>query len=282
MIVCTRWDEGQSASLACGLAELADCEAVVVTLGDQPRLSAEAIRRVIDARGEGVDAARATYGGAPGAPGAAGAHLFDRMRDVTGDHGARNLLMSVHTVEVPCDDLGGGEDVDTPAQLDALRAAMKLEHSFQVNAPLQTVWERLIDVRAGGALPAGRGDHRGRRRRQLPRHVLGAARPDDRGLPRRARDGRGRRGGAPGGHARVRAGQARAGLREGVDRLADERIEGRDEVEVETDFTITGRLARFGRGGMIQDVSNRLLRDFSDCLQKSIEAAPRLGWGAAG
>jgi hypothetical protein len=24
--------------------------------------------------------------------------------------------------EVPCDDLGGGQDVDTPAQLDALRA----------------------------------------------------------------------------------------------------------------------------------------------------------------
>ena len=44
-------------------------------------------------------------------------------------------------------------------------------------------------------------------------------------------------------------------------------------VEVETDFTITGRLARFGRGGMIQDVSNRLLRDFSDCLQKAIESA---------
>ena len=38
-------------------------------------------------------------------------------------------------------------------------------------------------------------------------------------------------------------------------------------VDVETDFTITGRLARFGRGGMIQDVSNRLLRDFSSCLQ---------------
>jgi uncharacterized protein len=45
-------------------------------------------------------------------------------------------------------------------------------------------------------------------------------------------------------------------------------------VEVETDFTITGRLARFGRGGMIQDVSNRLLRDFSTCLQRSIEGPP--------
>jgi uncharacterized protein len=42
-------------------------------------------------------------------------------------------------------------------------------------------------------------------------------------------------------------------------------------VDVETDFTITGRLARFGRGGMIQDVSNRLLRDFAECLQRSIE-----------
>ncbi len=45
-------------------------------------------------------------------------------------------------------------------------------------------------------------------------------------------------------------------------------------MHVDTDFSITGRLARFGRGGMIQDVSNRLLREFSDCLQQSIEAAP--------
>ena len=45
-------------------------------------------------------------------------------------------------------------------------------------------------------------------------------------------------------------------------------------VDVETDFTITGRLARFGRGGMIQDISNRLLKDFADCLQQRIEAPP--------
>jgi molybdenum cofactor cytidylyltransferase len=121
-VICARWDEGQSASLACGLAELTECEAVVVTLGDQPRLSPEAVRRVIAARGEGAEALRATYDGAPGHPVLLEHHLFERMRDVTGDHGARNLLMSVPTREVPCDDLGGGEDVDTPAQLDALRA----------------------------------------------------------------------------------------------------------------------------------------------------------------
>ena len=42
-----------------------------------------------------------------------------------------------------------------------------------------------------------------------------------------------------------------------------------------TDFTITGRLARFGRGGIIEDVSNRLMRDFATCL------STRLGEPAA-
>ena len=121
-VICDRWEEGQSASLACGLAELSECEAVVVTLGDQPRVSPEAIRRVIAARGGGAAAVRATYRGAPGHPVLLERELFERLRDVTGDHGARNLLLSVSSREVPCEDLGGGEDVDTPAQLDALRA----------------------------------------------------------------------------------------------------------------------------------------------------------------
>jgi molybdenum cofactor cytidylyltransferase len=120
-VACERWDEGQAASLASGLAELAGCEAVVVTLGDQPRLSPDSIRRVIGARGEGAAAVRATYHGEPGHPVLLERELFDRLRDVSGDHGVRNLLLSVPTREVPCEDLGGGEDVDTPAQLDALR-----------------------------------------------------------------------------------------------------------------------------------------------------------------
>lgn len=119
-VVCERWDEGQSASLACGLAHLGDCEAVVVTLGDQPRMSADAIRRVIDARGGGAMAVRATYDGEPGHPVLLEQQLFARLRDVSGDHGARSLLMRVRVRGVPCEDLGGGEDVDTADQLDAL------------------------------------------------------------------------------------------------------------------------------------------------------------------
>jgi CTP:molybdopterin cytidylyltransferase MocA len=132
-VVCPRWEEGQSASLAYGLAELEDCEAVVVTLGDQPRVSPGAIRRVIDGRNThvgpdgprgtgGCSAIRATYNGNPGHPVLLEQALFEPLRDVSGDKGARNLLLSVPVRDIPCDDLGGGEDVDTPAELDTLRA----------------------------------------------------------------------------------------------------------------------------------------------------------------
>jgi molybdenum cofactor cytidylyltransferase len=121
-VLCDRWQEGQSASLACGLAAAPDADAVVVTLGDQPRVRPEAIQRLVAARGDGAAVVRATYGAVPGYPLLLERELLGRLRDVTGDHGARNLLMSVPTREIPCDDLGGGEDVDTRSQLDALRA----------------------------------------------------------------------------------------------------------------------------------------------------------------
>ena len=148
---------------------------------------------------------------------------------------------------------------------------MKLEHSFQVNAPLETVWDRLIDVqKVAPCLPgaeiteAGQdGSYRGTFSVRLGpttavyRGELAMDEVDEAAhrVVMRA-SGQDKRG----------QGSAKASI---VSRLAE--AEGVTTVEVETDFTITGRLARFGRGGMIQDVSNRLLRDFSDCLQKSIE-----------
>jgi hypothetical protein len=51
------------------------------------------------------------------------------------------------------------------------------------------------------------------------------------------------------------------------------RQEGEETVvDVATDFNITGRLARFGRGGMIEDISKRMMRDFSQCLQATLAA----------
>jgi carbon monoxide dehydrogenase subunit G len=158
---------------------------------------------------------------------------------------------------------------------------MKLEHSFQVSAPLERVWDALIDVeRVAPCLPGAEiteggedGTYRGTfsvrlgpttaaYRGELAMDEVDAA--AHRAVMRaKGQDKRGQ-------------GSAKATI---VSTMREEG--GATTVEVETDFTITGRLARFGRGGMIEDVSNRLLRDFSDCLQKTIETSEATPEGAA-
>jgi uncharacterized protein len=151
---------------------------------------------------------------------------------------------------------------------------MKLEQSFTVDAPVAQVWEALIDVeRIAPCLPGA--------------EITGV--DDD---------------GAYQGTFSVKLGPTTAAYRgslkmESVDEAArtatmsakgtDKRGQGgasativstmREEsgsthVEVLTDFHITGRLARFGRSGMIEDISKRLMRDFATCLQSTIGAAP--------
>ena len=148
---------------------------------------------------------------------------------------------------------------------------MKLEHSFDVQAPVDRVWEALIDIeRVAPCLPgaeitesADDGTYKGNFTVKLGpttasyRGELHLEQVDE--AARRATmsaSGQDKRG----------QGSAKATI------VSSVRGEGETtHVDVETDFTITGRLARFGRGGMIQDLSNRLLRDFAQCLQRSIE-----------
>ena len=150
---------------------------------------------------------------------------------------------------------------------------MKLEQSFEVAAPLERVWEALIDVRrVAPCLPGAEidpdsdddGTYRGSFTVKLGpttasyRGQLHMEEVDEaaRRVVMRA-SGQDKRG----------QGTAKASIVSVMSSQGDT-----TKVDVETDFTLTGRLARFGRGGMIQDVSNRLLRDFSSCLQSSIES----------
>ena len=48
VVVCERWREGQAASLRRGLAELGSASKVIVTLGDEPLLTADVVARFVD------------------------------------------------------------------------------------------------------------------------------------------------------------------------------------------------------------------------------------------
>jgi CTP:molybdopterin cytidylyltransferase MocA len=117
------WETGMATSLRAGLAAvLADrsVTAMTVSLADQPRIGAEAYRRLVAAHADGADLAVATYGGKRGHPVLIGRAYFDEAMKMTGDQGARTLLTKPEVVEVPCDGTGETTDVDTPADLAAL------------------------------------------------------------------------------------------------------------------------------------------------------------------
>jgi uncharacterized protein len=148
---------------------------------------------------------------------------------------------------------------------------VKLQQSFEVRAPVERVWETLIDIeRVAPCLPGAEiteaGDDGVYRGNFTVR--LGPTTAAYRGeLDMEEQDASAHR-------AVMRArGQDKRGQGSAKATIVS-RLEGAGEVTrvvVDTDFTITGRLARFGRGGMIQDVSNRLLKDFAECLQQRIE-----------
>ena len=149
---------------------------------------------------------------------------------------------------------------------------MKLEQTFKVQAPIEKVWEALIDVeRVAPCLPGAEitesdesGTYKGNFTVKLGpttaayRGELQMESVDEasRTVTMKA-SGQDKRG----------QGGAKATI---VSVMREE--DGATAVDTVTDFTITGRLARFGRGGMIKDISNKLLKDFSACLAENIEA----------
>ena len=151
---------------------------------------------------------------------------------------------------------------------------MKLEQSFEVAAPIDQVWAALNDLeRVAPCLPGAAitehdedGTYHGTFQVKLGpttaayRGTIKIESADESThtatLKARGTDKRGQGG-------------ASATI---VNTLTEH--DGATTVHADTDFAITGRLARFGRGGMMEDISNRLLRDFSTCLQSRLADAP--------
>jgi uncharacterized protein len=147
---------------------------------------------------------------------------------------------------------------------------MNLEQSFTVAAPVEQVWAALIDVeRVAPCLPGaevtGHDDegnydgaftvklgpttasYRGHLKMESLDEASHTAVMSAKGTDRR---------GQGGASATITSSMRQEGAATRVD--------------VSTEYHITGKLARFGRGGMIEDISKRMLRDFGACLQSSL------------
>ena len=116
-----RWRDGMGRSLACGIGVLPPrARAALVCLGDQPRVQAEDLARLVAAwrrNPRGVAAAR--YEGRLGVPAIFPRRWFSALRHLKGDRGARAMLASARGVTgVPM--ARAAFDLDRPEDLAEL------------------------------------------------------------------------------------------------------------------------------------------------------------------
>jgi carbon monoxide dehydrogenase subunit G len=145
---------------------------------------------------------------------------------------------------------------------------MKLEQSFEVQAPLQRVWEALIDVeRVAPCLPGAAitghnpdGSYNGEFKVKIgPTSAAYSGKLQMENIDEAAHSATMQAAGTD------KRGQG--GAKATIVSSVAETDGGATTVNVNTEYHITGRLARFGRGGMIEEISNRLLGEFAKSLQ---------------
>lgn len=122
------YQEGLAASVRAAAAAVRPGEALVVCLGDMPRVSAAVLDRLIDAYRRFPDKAayQPQFEGRRGNPVLWAAPAVASLAALRGDEGARALLKRLGdaVLEVPVGDDGIFMDIDTPR---ALRAARRQE-----------------------------------------------------------------------------------------------------------------------------------------------------------
>lgn len=113
-VINDKWEEGMGSSIRLGVRACgAVAEGVVVMTCDQPAVTAEHLRLLMT--GRAVKASR--YAGRNGVPAFFPAQYFGELMALTGDVGARGLLVSADAVELE----GGELDVDTAGDLERAR-----------------------------------------------------------------------------------------------------------------------------------------------------------------
>ena len=111
-------EQGISHSIHLGVKNAGDADAVLLCAADLPKLSRESLERLLHAFEQtGAKAACLADGEIRGNPAVFSAACFDELLGLTGDRGAKRILMKEKAVRVPCVLSEELSDADTPQAL---------------------------------------------------------------------------------------------------------------------------------------------------------------------
>lgn len=120
-----RYAEGLSGSVRRGVEAAGSVQAVLVTLADQPLVTADDLRRLVaEYEAGGVPIVAASYGGTVGVPAVFDRSLFGELCALHGDAGAKAVIEArrsdCRVVPIPA----ASTDVDTPGDWERLLSSL--------------------------------------------------------------------------------------------------------------------------------------------------------------
>jgi molybdenum cofactor cytidylyltransferase len=121
---------GMGATIATGVAERSGAPGWLVLPGDMPLVQPDTLLAVAGAL-EQHPVAYAQYRGRRGHPVAFAAELYSELIQLSGDDGARRVLLRYPAHGQDVDDPGVAQDVDTQSDLDSARGAVAREQPAQ-------------------------------------------------------------------------------------------------------------------------------------------------------
>ncbi|MDX1583320.1 MAG: NTP transferase domain-containing protein [Thermoanaerobaculia bacterium] len=117
-VINDAWEEGVSSSIRIAVESLGkDIDGALILLGDQPRITRTDLETLIETwRGSSANAVASVYPEGGGVPAVFSRILFDELRRLEGDRGARELIRSLENVELVR--IGDTRDVDDAASYE--------------------------------------------------------------------------------------------------------------------------------------------------------------------
>jgi molybdenum cofactor cytidylyltransferase len=114
------WHSGMSSSLRAAVHAAAGCDALLVMLCDQPLVTAMDLRILLSAfKADGRSIAAASYGQSLGVPAIFDSSLFEELLTLTGDKGAKSVILADEDRVTAVTIAAAAMDIDSPE--DAIR-----------------------------------------------------------------------------------------------------------------------------------------------------------------